>query len=97
MSIADINEDNGTKVVTDLSKMFSQENIQYIKCDVTDEHSFRHVFSETIAKFGRLDIVFNNAGTGDESKWSKMVDINFVRSKCYKILLLARLYFLYIK
>ena len=79
MSIADINEDNGRKVVSDLSKMYCQENILYLKCDVTDEESFLHVFSETFAKFGRLDIVFNNAGVADENNWSKMVDINFVR------------------
>ena len=32
-------------------------------CDVTDEASVRSLFAAAVAKFGRLDLLFNNAGT----------------------------------
>ena len=35
-----------------------------ITADVTDEKSVKNLFSEIKDKFGRLDLLFNNAGTG---------------------------------
>jgi NADP-dependent 3-hydroxy acid dehydrogenase YdfG len=35
-----------------------------ISTDVTDPVSVKKLFAETKAKFGRLDVLFNNAGTG---------------------------------
>ncbi|HRK19694.1 MAG TPA: SDR family oxidoreductase [Hyphomicrobiaceae bacterium] len=34
----------------------------FVACDVTDESSVRAAVAETISKFGRLDILHNNAG-----------------------------------
>ncbi|WP_430419466.1 SDR family oxidoreductase [Phenylobacterium sp.] len=53
--------------------------------DVSDEGSVDALFAATKARFGRLDLVFNNAGTGapptpleDHSleHWKRVVDIN---------------------
>lgn len=53
--------------------------------DVADEASVDALFAATKARFGRLDLVFNNAGTGapptpleDHSlaHWKRVVDIN---------------------
>jgi len=35
-----------------------------VATDVTDPKSVAHLFAETKRKFGRLDVLFNNAGTG---------------------------------
>jgi len=35
-----------------------------VATDVTDPKSVAHLFAETKEKFGRLDVLFNNAGTG---------------------------------
>ena len=35
-------------------------------------------FEKTKEAFGRIDIVCNNAGMGDESRWRKMLDVNLV-------------------
>lgn len=35
-----------------------------VATDVTDPKSVAHLFAETKKKFGRLDVLFNNAGTG---------------------------------
>src|SRR5262249_58166094 len=53
--------------------------------DVTDEPSVRRLFETTKQSFGRLDLLFNNAGTGapavpfDEltaEQWRRVVDVN---------------------
>lgn len=53
--------------------------------DVCDEVSVRQLFDTTVAKFGRVDVLFNNAGISafsvplDElplSKWREVVDTN---------------------
>ena len=82
VTIADINEDNGKKVLSELSKKFSEDSLLYVKCDVTDDESFRNVFSETVAKFGGrgLDILCNNAGVLDEKNWTKAMQVNYVSS-----------------
>jgi NAD(P)-dependent dehydrogenase (short-subunit alcohol dehydrogenase family) len=35
-----------------------------VPTDVTDEPSVRSLFDETVARFGRVDVLFNNAGIG---------------------------------
>jgi NAD(P)-dependent dehydrogenase (short-subunit alcohol dehydrogenase family) len=35
-----------------------------VSADVADPASVKHLFAETKARFGRLDVLFNNAGTG---------------------------------
>ena len=34
-----------------------------VAADVSEEVSVRHLFDETVARFGRIDLLFNNAGT----------------------------------
>lgn len=56
-----------------------------VPTDVTDERSVRALFGRTIEEFGRLDLLFNNAGVGappatiDEvtlDQWRAVVDVN---------------------
>jgi len=56
-----------------------------IVTDVTDADSVRHLFDEVIARYGRLDLLFNNAGQGappvplDElsiEKWHQVLNVN---------------------
>ena len=35
-----------------------------VACDVSDPASVKALFAETMRAFGRLDVLFNNAGTG---------------------------------
>ena len=56
-----------------------------LACDVTDEAAVDAAFAATVARFGRLDVLFNNAGRMlkgaliDEvpvADWRAMVDVN---------------------
>jgi NAD(P)-dependent dehydrogenase (short-subunit alcohol dehydrogenase family) len=56
-----------------------------IPTDVTDPESVRALFAATESAFGRLDLLFNNAGTGSPpvpledlafDQWRKVVDVN---------------------
>lgn len=66
------------------SKKSSGELIA-ISADVTDEKSVKNLFSEIKDKYGRLDLLFNNAGTGAPAveidqlsldDWNKVVAVN---------------------
>lgn len=35
-------------------------------------------FQNTVEKFGRLDIVINNAGINNEKNWEKTIEVNLV-------------------
>jgi len=59
--------------------------ISAIACDVSDPDSVDHLFAELTGKHGRLDVVFNNAGTNvppmpiDEltvDQWRQVIDVN---------------------
>lgn len=56
-----------------------------VPSDVTDPASVKALFDATVAKFGRLDLLFNNAGTGAPAvpmedltyaQWRAVVDTN---------------------
>jgi len=56
-----------------------------VVCDVTDEASVQALIASTVERFGRLDLLFNNAGAGapgvpfDEltlEQWQAVVDVN---------------------
>ena len=56
-----------------------------IPTDVTDEASVRSLFETTVQRYGRVDLLFNNAGTGVPSVdidalelevWNKVLAVN---------------------
>ncbi|GAU20006.1 hypothetical protein TSUD_273410 [Trifolium subterraneum] len=56
--IADIEDDIGHSVCKDLQK----SSASYVHCDVTKEKDIEKAVNTTISKYGKLDIMFNNAG-----------------------------------
>lgn len=57
-----------------------------IRCDISDDDSVRAAVQEVVDRFGRLDIVVNNAGVGaqgtiadnTDDEWHRVYDINVV-------------------
>lgn len=56
-----------------------------VKTDITDPTSVQNLFQQTAETFGRLDLLFNNAGVGAPAKlleelniaeWQKVIDTN---------------------
>ena len=61
--IADINSGEGKKAETKaLSKSKNDGDAYFIKTDVSDASSVQRAIKETINRYGRLDILHNNAG-----------------------------------
>ncbi len=61
------------------------DRVLTVATDVTNADSVRHLFARTREKFGRLDLLFNNAGIGAPAmpledlpleKWREVVDTN---------------------
>jgi len=76
--IADINVDDGTKLAESIHGWF-------IKTDVTNSGEVESLIHTTVKKYGKLDILMNNAGMDGEQKpiadctlenWRAVVDLN---------------------
>ena len=63
----------------------ADDRVEAVPADVTDEASVRHLFEHTVARHGRVDLLFNNAGVSapavavDEHSldvWQQVVAVN---------------------
>ena len=59
--VADIQDELGASLCGELGP----ENSSYVHCDVTDEADVAGAVDHAVAKFGGLDVMFNNAGIID--------------------------------
>ena len=67
-----------------VKKEFNNKNAIFIKTDVSKEKQVKHLVSETVKRFGKLDYMVANAGIGDGAllheepvaTWDKVVDVN---------------------
>ncbi|XP_015581462.3 tropinone reductase-like 1 [Ricinus communis] len=60
--LADIKDSLGQEIANRLG-----ENVTYIHCDVSNEDDMINLVDTTMAKHGKLDIMYNNAGVMDRS------------------------------
>jgi NAD(P)-dependent dehydrogenase (short-subunit alcohol dehydrogenase family) len=77
---ADINKDAGQEVVQQIGK--AGGTAIFVKTDVSRTNDIKHMIQEGIDSFGRIDILFNNAGILGmpledltEKQWRKELDI----------------------
>jgi NAD(P)-dependent dehydrogenase (short-subunit alcohol dehydrogenase family) len=56
--IADVNDDAGSAAVSELGSLGP---VRYVRCDVSDAAAVRNLVDATIAAFGPIDILVNNA------------------------------------
>ncbi|KAL0107564.1 hypothetical protein PUN28_014703 [Cardiocondyla obscurior] len=76
VAICDINTEEGDKLVESLTTKYGKGRVIFSQCDVTDYPQFEESFQTTIAEFGHIDIVINNAGIMNDRFWELEVDIN---------------------
>ncbi|KAE9622271.1 hypothetical protein Lal_00036997 [Lupinus albus] len=70
--IGDIDDEEGTKVVNSL-----YPSAIYVHCNVSSEEEVENLISFTISQYGKLDIMFNNAGVlGNQSKNKSIVNFD---------------------
>ncbi len=77
-------EDMVKQVAEDINKEFGVETFA-VKCDITETEEVVNAVKATMDKFGRIDILINNAGTGaiapaeditdDDFEWEMKVDL----------------------
>ncbi|WP_019394225.1 SDR family NAD(P)-dependent oxidoreductase [Priestia filamentosa] len=80
--LVDLNEEKGKAFEEEL-KAFNAEAL-FIKTDITSEEEVENLFKKTVETFGKVDIVFNNAGIGrvhpshdlEYSEWRKTVNVD---------------------
>lgn len=80
--LCDINIEEGQKLQRLLSE--KSESI-FVQCDVSNSFDVKNAIAEGVAKFGKIDFAFNNAGTEgeqamtpdcSEANWARVIDIN---------------------
>ncbi len=73
------------KPLLETAEKCNNERILVVPTDITDPTSVQHLFAQTEKVFGRLDLLFNNAGIGAPSKplenltldeWQSVIDTN---------------------
>ncbi|MCU6598951.1 glucose 1-dehydrogenase [Peribacillus frigoritolerans] len=80
--IADINANKGLLLEEELKA--SGQEVVFVETDITEEKQIVHLITRTVSDFGRLDILFNNAGVGRQSEshqleladWRKVLSVN---------------------
>jgi cyclopentanol dehydrogenase len=80
--IGDVLEAEGRAVEADL--WTAGGNALFVRLDVTDEGDWDRAVSAAVERFGRLDVLVNNAGVGVQSRiedttvkdWDRVMDVN---------------------
>lgn len=75
VSFCDVSTECKT-LIDDLATQYGKDRVIFFQCDVTDYRQFEASFRSTIAVFGQIDIVINNAGIMNDRFWELEVDIN---------------------
>ncbi|BFZ01833.1 hypothetical protein BsWGS_04871 [Bradybaena similaris] len=76
--MVDVQEGKGRSAESELQSKYGRDNVTFLHCDVTSDKSLNDSFKTAVAKFGRIDLMVNNAGIADESRFKDMVNINLV-------------------
>ncbi len=83
VAVADINDEAGKKVVSEI-----EDNggiAQYWHIDVSDEREVSQAFSDIYKKFGKIDVLVNDAGIPglhkpsdeiDEREWDRVINVD---------------------
>lgn len=81
-----LNYNKSEKCAQEIKKQLQEQNIEIdvIKADVTNKDEINYMIKNIIDKYGRIDVLINNAGIAQEKvfldisdeEWQKMLDAN---------------------
>jgi len=82
--IGDLLDDEGTALAEELCGEYGEGVARYVHLDVTSDADWRGAVELTVAEYGRLDVLFNNAGIFNGGQlqrykrelWQQMLDVN---------------------
>lgn len=83
VAVCDLLDDEGRAVVTEITRAGGEA--QYWRLDVGDENAVSRVMKEVHGKWGKLDVLVNNAGIGGanaptheitEEEWDRVMRVN---------------------
>lgn len=85
--VADIQDDLGHALCQEIG---SEETITYVHCDVSCNSDMERVVDTAVSKYGKLDIMYNNAGISgnmdprilatDDQDFKRVLEVNIVGS-----------------
>jgi len=81
ISILDVNEKNGEEAKKEIQSFGG--GVLFFKCNVTSKEDCQHAVESTLEEFGKIDILFNNAGVAvrkntidlKEEEWDLALDV----------------------
>ncbi len=82
--IGDLLDEEGAALAEDLCRASGSDAARYVHLDVTSDEDWRAAVELTVAEFGRLNVLFNNAGIFNGGQlqrykrelWQQMLDVN---------------------
>ncbi|KAL7947537.1 hypothetical protein V8C42DRAFT_318062 [Trichoderma barbatum] len=89
VTICDINQSRLATAQAELSALYPTDRVLTLEANVTDEESVKDLVENTVAHFGHLDIVINNAGIMDKfdpvgdcdrDMWDNILAVNLTGS-----------------
>lgn len=80
--VADFDVESGQETAEEINEKYGEAI--FVKVDVSDIDSSKNLINKTIEKFGKVDVLVNNAGITadgfltkmDEKQWDRVIDIN---------------------
>jgi meso-butanediol dehydrogenase/(S,S)-butanediol dehydrogenase/diacetyl reductase len=81
---ADISENGASNTAEEISQKFGKDRSAFVRADVSKEEDVKNMVDSTVERFGKLDVIFNNAGIYEWTSveetpteiWDRIISVN---------------------